>query len=151
MSRTGAEHPEEQLKLRGRLSEAAQLPAWIENLASLHAIPTDVQFAINLCLEEALANSIRHGYGGETDRPLIVRFMMPRERSFVFAVDDEAPQFNPLIAPELPALNPHEEIRVGGQGIRLLRRFADALEYEPTPTGNRLKMSFSTGESTAPP
>jgi anti-sigma regulatory factor (Ser/Thr protein kinase) len=59
-------------------------------------------------------------------------------------VEDEAPSFNPLIAPELPELKPQDDIRVGGQGIRLLRRFTDALEYEPVPGGNRLRMGFSS-------
>ncbi len=35
-------------------------------------------------------------------------------------------------------------MRVGGQGIRLLRHFADLLEYEPISTGNRLRIGFST-------
>jgi hypothetical protein len=80
-------------------------------------------------------------------RSVIVRFTRPREGHFVFVVEDEAPLFNPLDKPELPALNPREEIRIGGQGIRLLRRFADALEYEPMPAGNRLRISFSAADS----
>jgi hypothetical protein len=36
---------------------------------------------------------------------------------------------------------------VGGQGIRLLRRFANALEYQTTPTGNRLCIGFTTDGS----
>jgi len=138
------------LTLRSRLSDIAQLPAWLDGLASRHAIPADVQFAMDLCLEEALSNIIRHGYAGEVDRPVIVSFTMPREGRFILVIEDEAPQFNPLDAPELPALDPHQEIRVGGQGIRLLRRFADTLEYEPTPTGNRLRIGFSAAGSAVP-
>jgi RNA polymerase sigma factor (sigma-70 family) len=40
-----------------------------------------------------------------------------------------------------------EEITVGGQGVRLLRRFADALEYQATPTGNRLSIGFNVSGS----
>lgn len=149
MTGNGTDQTQDRLTLRSRLSDMARLPAWIEGLASRHAIPGDVQFAMNLCLEEAVSNIIRHGYGPEEDRPVTVRFTMPREGNFVCVVDDEAPRFNPLDAPELPALNPREEIRVGGQGIRLMRRFADTLEYEPTPDGNRLRMGFSAAGSTA--
>jgi hypothetical protein len=35
-------------------------------------------------------------------------------------------------------------MRVGGQGIRFIREFADALEYEQLPVGNRFKMFFSS-------
>jgi serine/threonine-protein kinase RsbW len=143
MTVNGTDQTRDKLALRSRLSDIAQLPPWIEVLASSYAIPVDVQFAMNLCLEEVVSNVIRHGYGTEADRSVIVRFTMPREGYFVFVVDDEAPRFNPLSAHELPNLNARQEIRVGGQGIRLLRRFADALEYEPMPTGNRLRMGFS--------
>ncbi len=134
------------LVLRSRLSDIAQLPAWIEGLASRYALPVNVQFAMNLCLEETLSNIIRHGYAGAEDRSVIVRFLMPREGHFVLVVDDEAPRFNPLDVPELPGLSPRE-MRVGGQGIRLLRHFADLLEYEPTSTGNRLLIGFSPAGS----
>ena len=135
---------EERLILRSRLSDIAQLPAWIESLASRHAIPENVKFAINLCLEEAVSNIIRHGYGGDTGGSVIVRFAMPDEDSFVFTIDDEARPFNPLNAP-MPDLRGN--VRVGGQGIHFLRRFADDLGYELSPTGNRLRIVFSAASS----
>jgi anti-sigma regulatory factor (Ser/Thr protein kinase) len=72
---------------------------------------------------------------------------MPRDGHFEFVVEDEAPLFNPLDVPEPPPLQPQEKIRIGGQGIRLLRRLAGTLAYEPTPAGNRLKMTFSIARS----
>lgn len=149
MTANPTERTKDELVLCSRLSDLARLPAWIENLASRNAIPGDVQFAINLCLEEALSNTIRHGYREQTGHSLIVRFTMPQKKHFVFIIEDEAPHFNPLATPALGPLRPGEEMRVGGQGLRLLRQFADALEYEPTPAGNRLKISFSLGDSGA--
>jgi anti-sigma regulatory factor (Ser/Thr protein kinase) len=134
----------EQLTLRSRLSDMAQLPPWIEGLASRHGIPSDIQFGVELCLEEVVSNVIRHGYGEAEDRPVIVRFVMPHDRYFEFVVEDEAPQFNPLGATDLKALDPEDDARIGGQGIRLLREFANAVEYEPTATGNRLRIGFSS-------
>jgi anti-sigma regulatory factor (Ser/Thr protein kinase) len=131
---------EDRLILRSRLSDIAQIPTWIGSLASRHAIPENIEFAINLCLEEAVSNIIRHGYGAQTDGRLIVRFTMPRQDLFVFTVEDEAPHFNPL---DVLTPNPRNRVRVGGQGINFLRQFADTLEYERTPTGNRLRMVFS--------
>ena len=142
MIANGAEQTQDRLVLRSRLSDMAQLPGWIEGLGARHAIPANVQFAIDLCLEEALSNVIRHGYAGADDRPVLVRFTMPGEGYFSFVIDDEAPHFNPLDVPELPALSPDGDYRVGGQGIRFLRQFADTIEYEPTPTGNRLSLGF---------
>lgn len=143
MTGNGTDQEQDQLALRSRLSDMAQLPGWVEGLASRHDIPGKVQFAIDLCLEEVVSNVIRHGYAGAEDRSVIVRFAMPRSSYFEFVVDDDAPRYNPLDAPELQALDPDDEIRIGGQGIRLVRQFADVVEYEPTPSGNRLRMGFS--------
>lgn len=150
MTGDGKDTTGEFLKLPSRMSELAQLLPWIERLASQHTIPVNTQFAMNVCMEEVLSNIIRHGYSGKPDHSIAVRFASPRKDYFVFVVEDEAPPFNPVISPELPAASSPDEVRVGGRGIRLLRRFADTLEYQSTPTGNRLSIGFSAaGSATA--
>jgi serine/threonine-protein kinase RsbW len=146
----GTHQIQERLVLPSRLSDLARLAAWIEDLASRHGIPGNVEFGMKLCLEEVLSNVIRHGYSGAEDRFITVRFTMPRRAYALFIVDDEAPLFNPLDPPAPPAFDTLEGILAGGQGLRLLRQFADALEYEPTPTGNRLRIGFSIAGSVTP-
>jgi serine/threonine-protein kinase RsbW len=147
MTGNGKDTTEVRLNLQSRMSELARVPPWIERLATRHAIPDSMQFAMNLCLEEALSNVIRHGYSSKPDHAIAVQFASPRENYFVFVLEDDAPPFNPVDSPELPAVSSLDELRVGGQGIRLMRQFADALEYEPTPTGNRLSIGFSAAKS----
>lgn len=147
MNGNGTDPSHDRLVLRSRLPGIAQVPPWIQNLAKRYAIPEDLQFAMDLCLEEVLSNIIRHGYAATEDRPISVSFNSPRRGFFEIVVEDEAPQFNPLDAPELPLVTPSGQMRIGSQGIRLLRRFADALKYESTPTGNRLRMEFSAAGS----
>jgi len=149
MTGTGTHTTEERLTLRSQLSELSQLPAWIARLALEYAIPQDTQFAMNLCLEEVLSNIIRHGYSGSPEHSMSVRFSSPREGQFALVVEDQAPHFNPLELPEPPAIGALDEDRVGGLGIRLLRRFSETLEYQATPSGNRLSMGFSAAGSPA--
>jgi anti-sigma regulatory factor (Ser/Thr protein kinase) len=141
---------QERLEIHSDLSEMSQVPRWLGRMARQHGIPDNVESAINLCLEEAISNIIRHGYAGRSNCPITVNFSMPHEGFFVFAVEDEAPRFDPLLPPELGPLNAREDARVGGQGIRFLRRFANRLEYEPRAVGNRLIMGFSAADSTKP-
>lgn len=130
--------------LRSVLSEIARIPAWVDKLAIHPPINESVQFAINLCLEEAISNVIRHGYAsGERDSQVLIEFAEPREGYLVFTVEDGAAPFNPLAAPEMPLLDEQGEISIGGRGIRLMRGFADSLEYERTATGNRLRIGIS--------
>ena len=147
MTGDGTDTTEERLTLQSRMSDLTQVPPWIERLATKHTIPDSTRFAMNLCLEEALSNVIRHGYSGTAGPFHRGPICQPRENYFVFVVEDDAPPYNPVDSPELPALSSLDEVRVGGQGIRLMRQFADALEYKPTPTGNRLSIGFSTANS----
>jgi anti-sigma regulatory factor (Ser/Thr protein kinase) len=144
MTGNGKHTTGEILNLKSRVSELAQIPPWIERLASRFSIPESTQFAMNLCLEEALSNVIWHGYSGKPDHSIAVHFASPGKDYFVFVVEDQAPPFNPVDSPELPSLNERENNDTGGQGIRLLRQFADSLEYQATPTGNRLSIGFSS-------
>lgn len=147
MTANGQENSADRLDLRSRMFELQKLPLWIERLASRHSIPAPTQFAMNLCLEEAISNIIWHGYSGQPDHPIGVRFTSPRADYFVFVVEDGAPPFDPVASPELPPLSSLDDGPIGGQGIRLLRRFADALEYQATPTGNRLSIGFQAAGS----
>ena len=110
MTGNGNDTAGERLNLRSRMSELTHLYPWIERLASRLKIPASTQFAMNLCLEEALSNIIRHGYSGKPDHSIAVHFTSPREDYFVFVVEDEAPPFNPVDSPELPALSSLEDI-----------------------------------------
>ena len=142
---------DDQLNLRGRLAELSLVWPWIDSLAAEYALPSSVQFAIQLCLEEALSNVIRHGYGGESYRPLRIHFRAIPGKEISFAVEDGAPHFNPLeTGDEKPASAPQtlEDLIPGGQGVSLMRRFAGALDYEPLVEGNRLTLTFPLAQNT---
>lgn len=139
----GTETTEQRLTLRSELSEIAAVPAWIERLGAEYGIPGELQFAMDLCLEEAISNVIRHGYKSAPDSFLTVSFSHLRDDFVVFTVDDQAPHFNPLEVPEAAPVGGLDDLRIGGQGIRLLRRFANTLEYDRKPVGNRLRIGFS--------
>jgi anti-sigma regulatory factor (Ser/Thr protein kinase) len=139
-----ADQPENKLSLQNNLSEIAKLPTWIRGLALRYAIPKETEFAVNVCLEEAVSNVIRHGYGEGEVGKVIVHFTMPEPDLFEFTVEDEAQHFNPL---NTTVPNSKGTLRVGGQGIHFLRHFTQKLEYTMMPIGNRLSMVFSGADS----
>jgi serine/threonine-protein kinase RsbW len=147
MTGNGKDTIGERLNLGSRLSELAQVSPWIGRLAERHTIPATTQFAMDLCLEEVLSNIIRHGYSNKPDHPIVVQFTSPAEEYFMIVVEDEAPPFNPVLVPVLPPVGSPDEVQVGGNGIRLLRQFADTLEYQATPNGNRLCIGFFAADS----
>jgi anti-sigma regulatory factor (Ser/Thr protein kinase) len=155
MPESSAHTQEEQLNLSSRLAELNRVALWVESLAVEHDLPPELVFAVNLCMEEALSNVIRHGYGGEPDHAIAIRCSIRSIRSsrqpaegageLIFAIEDRAPHFNPLeaVQAEAAASQTLDEIVPGGQGVRLLRKFAGSVLYEPLPDGNRLTIGFS--------
>lgn len=135
------------LVLRSRLEELAKVFPWIEALGEAYAFPSASRFAINLCLEEALSNVVRHGYCGSPDQSITVRFESHGERQVSFVVEDSAPHFHPPLPLEVEAPPALEDMVPGGNGIRLMRKFSDALEWEPLQRGNRLVIRFVIPEA----
>ena len=140
----------DRIVLRGALSETTHLSEWVQSLAARYCIDDQLQFAIHLCLEEVVSNIIRHGYAPNTAEPVTIEFSRPREGKLVFTIEDFAPPFNPLLAPEMPLVDTTGEPSIGGRGIRLLRAFAHTLEYERTPAGNRLHIGFTDARTQVP-
>ena len=140
------DHPPHQsaetLVLDSDLVAMSRLPEWVDAVAVKHGLPEKTRFAAQLCLEESVSNSIRHGYSGKPGSQVRIHFDGSASQGWVFAVEDDAPHFNPLAQSMPPAISP-DSFSVGGQGIRLMRAFATSLTYKQTATGNRLEISFA--------
>ena len=136
--------PPSLLELDSQLSELMRAQAWIEQLADFHGLGDETRFAVQLCMEEALANVVLHGYRSEPGHPIVIRSRVS-DGTLYLAIEDEAPPFAPSEpAPsngDVPANL--ESITPGGNGIRLLRRFAGSLAYERLSDGNRLTLGFA--------
>lgn len=131
----------EQLVLRSELGELARVLPWVEALAGRYALSKKTYYAINLCLEEALSNVVRHGYKGDPRHEIVVEFRNS-EDELVFTIEDTAPHFRPAVS-KLAQPATLEEVTPGGLGIPLIQRFADRVEWEPLQKGNRLTLVFA--------
>jgi serine/threonine-protein kinase RsbW len=124
------DNPQDRLELDSRLTELSRVQPWIETLADQHGFAEDARFAMQLCVEEALANVILHGYRSEPGHAIVLRASI-FEGALWLAIDDQAPHFSPIE----PGLENNgtipanlESIEPGGNGFRL-RRFAGSLNY----------------------
>jgi serine/threonine-protein kinase RsbW len=137
--------PVSRLTLKSQLEDMAVLWPWVEAIVAEYAIPPDTAFAVHLCLEEAISNVIRHGYGGQPGHALTVDYASPNAHELVFTIEDQAPRFDPLdpsLIEELPAPVPEDFLRPGGRGILLMRKFASTIGYQRLANGNRLIIGF---------
>jgi anti-sigma regulatory factor (Ser/Thr protein kinase) len=99
---------------------------------------------VDLCLTEIVTNIISHGYAQTTAPTDAVMVEFARESAqLVVQVEDSAVEFDPVahVLPQLPSSL--DEARIGGSGLRLVRQFADRLDYRREGGVNRLTMIFS--------
>lgn len=130
------------LELTSALGDLGRVAPWVGELAAAYGFSEDLRFAMELCLEEALSNIVRHGYAGEAGHALTVDFVRV-EGTALFVVEDSAPAFEPL-QPKEAASADLNTMTPGGQGLRLLFRFASSVKYERLESGNRLTLGFGT-------
>jgi serine/threonine-protein kinase RsbW len=138
------EESQDLLVLDSRLTELSRVQSWAEELADELNLNQKTRYAIRLCLEEALANIVIHGYRSESGHPVVIRRWFA-EGTLFFAIEDEATPFAlEADAAGADAQEPAslESLTPGGNGIPLLRHFAGSLAYERLDGGNRLTMGF---------
>ena len=138
--------PQDRLELDSRIAELARVQSWIEAVADRLGFTEKDRFAIHLCVEEALSNVIRHGYRSEPGHPIVIRSSVSAG-SLCITIDDQAPPFSPTDSYSQQLSDLAEPVSLdsvipGGNGIRLLHRFAGSLSYTRLPGGNRLTMKF---------
>jgi serine/threonine-protein kinase RsbW len=128
------------LELRGDLSGLRRLAGWIEAGAQ-HELSADTSFAVQLCLEEAVANIIMHG-GAKDDRVEIAIELERDGAMLVARIEDTGCEFDPTQFPPLSMAKSLEDPKIGDYGIHLMRSFASSMHYERREGRNRLTLRF---------
>lgn len=101
-------------------------------------IDEDTQFAIQLAVDEAVANVIAHAYTGQPGR--IHLCCWTANGDFHVELQDQGRAFDPAAVPPPDLTGPLEERREGGLGLHFMRQVMDEVEFDFSPTGNRLHM-----------
>ena len=136
------------LVLRNDVAELQRLAGWIEGFAR-QGMSTDVSFALQLCLEEAVANIIM--YGAARDDRLEIAVELERNGGTLVArIEDNGRQFDPTRAPPPAVAASLEQAKVGDLGIHLMRSFASGMDYERRDGRNRLTLRFVESRPSPP-
>jgi serine/threonine-protein kinase RsbW len=107
-----------------------------------NAGPTaSLSFAVQVCLEEAVANIIMYSTTTD-DRLEIVVEVERRNQTLVARIEDNGSAFDPTQVPRPPVPASLAEAKVGNLGIHLVRSFASGMHYERRDNRNRLTIWF---------
>lgn len=123
---------------RNALKELPRLAAQIEAFARAEGIPEAEVPRLQLVLDEALTNSINHGFpdGGAHE----IRIAASVADGVVeFRIEDTGIPFDPTQDAAAPDLNASiEERRIGGLGVHLMRTMMDEMHYQRVDGRNSL-------------
>ena len=111
----------------------AEVRKTVEQVAAASGLSEQAVAEVGLCVNEALANVIRHAYGGAKDRPILVRAYC-QDRMLVVTIRDWGNGVNPATLPP----KPFDPLEPGGLGLICLRRMMNEVTYTPQGDGGML-------------
>jgi anti-sigma regulatory factor (Ser/Thr protein kinase) len=130
------------VKLRLKiLSDPANLAAVrlaIESMCLQNGMAKKASDEVGLCVNEALANVIRHAYGGAANQPIEITAEY-RDSAVRIAIRDWGNGVNPE---SLPA-QPHDPLQPGGLGLICLKQMMSEVKFTPQSDGMLLEMTRS--------
>jgi len=129
-----------QLKIPSQSDNLAIIRDVVAKVASRIGFDTDEASKIELAVDEACTNVIKHAYANNSNQMIEVSIKVDQKK-LIIIVADKGKGFNPDKI-KLPDLNKSiKEGRKGGLGLCLIRTLMDKVEFEIKPgSKNQVKM-----------
>ena len=100
------------------------------------------EFEIELALNEALSNAIKHGSGHDPSKQIQCCVACDHERGMLIVVRDPGPGFDPASI-QSPLVG-HNIFSTGGRGIYLINQLMDEVRFEKGGTEIHMRMNPPT-------
>lgn len=126
--------------VRNDLDELARLAEWVNTCAEQHAIPEQTAQHLDLCIAEAVTNIMTHGFEDTGEHRIALR-LAQQDKDVVLEIEDDGVAFDPTKA-DPPPLATLDSTRIGGWGMRIVRRFSDEVRYRRIDGRNCLTLVF---------
>ena len=135
---------DDRLELPARLSMLPAAATFAQDFCACNSIGHDDALRLILLIEELFSNTVRHGYGGECDAPILIALAIAGE-GVTLLYEDQAPRFDPLAYLADPPSSLSEPLAtrpVGGLGVHLLNELAADARYAYEQERNRLWLTL---------
>jgi serine/threonine-protein kinase RsbW len=126
------------LSLYADYSQLAMIRDFVVHTGHELGLDNAAVYDVQLAVDEACANVVRHAYGGEGG-PIELEIEATGEGVRVTVCDWGQP-FDPTSIPEPDVTAPLEERPLGGLGLFLMRQTMDEVQFDFPEKGNRLTM-----------
>jgi anti-sigma regulatory factor (Ser/Thr protein kinase) len=135
------------LRIRNDLDELSRVAEWVNSCAEQLAIAERTAQYVDLCAAEVVTNIMTHGFD-DADPHEIALSLGQRDDEVVLEIEDDGVAYDPTAASE-PAPATLETTRIGGWGIRIVRRFSNEVLYRRNAGHNCLTLVFRQASTAA--
>lgn len=127
------------LRIEAELKNLSQVRRFVQETATALEASPDTVSEVLLAVDEAVTNSIVHGYRGQSG---MIEIEVKRSGNLLLLrVRDQAPPFDPTQVPSPDLTLPLEQRPLGKMGIYMIQQLTDEVVYRVTPQGdNELTM-----------
>jgi anti-sigma regulatory factor (Ser/Thr protein kinase) len=132
------------LAIEADYGEAGRASKWLESACAERGVPSPQVDRLVLCLNEVLANVVRHGGSTATSEPIALRLEVrsgAEGNEASVTVSDAGREFDPVSAPRRPPPRSLEEAAPNGMGLGILDRCSDFRRYRRE--GGRNHLTFA--------
>ena len=120
-----------ELRIPSDPARLAEVRKAVESFARSRGLNETAAGELGLCVNEALANVIRHAYAGRTDRPVVVAASERAPGCVCVTIRDWGNGVDPSTLPR-PKYDP---LTPGGVGLICLQKLMDDVVYTKQPDG----------------
>jgi anti-sigma regulatory factor (Ser/Thr protein kinase) len=127
------------LTIRKQFDSFAILDPAVAEFLEAHHVVADARYKVELALEEAITNLIRHSpHGGASDFVKVCLQIGPED--LIIRIADDGAPFDKKDVPSPEVGQPLAERAASGMGIHLIRTMVDEIHYERIGCWNQLEM-----------
>lgn len=130
-----------EIRLGADFAEMPRLTAWVEATASELGLTERQLYAVQLCLEEVVANLVMHGQPAAG--PGIAITLRMEAAPLRVTVEDDAEPFDLTARAPARAAPSLEAAQPGGLGLGLVAAYTIARDYSSDGGRNRLVLTFA--------
>ena len=134
-----------QLIIHNKVEEISQLAEFIDQISEKKNLDFSLATALNLALEEAVANVVLYAYPKDSDGIVEIGALLG-EDNIEISITDSGTPFDPTAMPDADITLSAEDRKIGGLGIHLVRNIMDSVKYERIDGKNILTMTKKISE-----
>jgi serine/threonine-protein kinase RsbW len=140
------ENQEIRFVIESDLKNVSQVGKTVKEVCSLISDTPITPYELELCVIEAVNNSIEHAYGNEKGQEVEVRFALQQDR-IVVEIQDTGKSMDQRVLEETDVsmlVTSHEDLNTlaeQGRGLPIIKKLMDAVVYETRQGKNCLTMT----------